>query len=153
MPGPSTQRRSQRVINRSPLPPRSKPLKRSTTPIRKVNPTAKAKRVVKLRKHYASAEYKAARKAQLEVAEGQCEATHILGRDGNFMAALLPDEPWGDYIADARRCPATTGLQFHETDYGSDLGLIRPIRGVILCKADHQYIEMTRHPTRQRTWA
>lgn len=51
------------------------------------------------------------------------------------------------------RCPTTEGLEFHEIHYGSTLGLIRPIKGVMLCRPDHHSIEMIRHPTRQRKWA
>jgi hypothetical protein len=129
-------------MKRAPMPPRS-------TPIRKVNPEAKAKRVAKQKRHYASAEYKAARKAQMVVAGGQCEAWHLYGEDLSWVGIQIPGEKVQSYrVIDRLRCQETTALQFHELEYGSDLGLQRPITGVMLCQSDHQYIEMTRHPTR-----
>ena len=131
---------------------RNKPLKRSTTP-RKVNPKAKAKRVAKLKKHYASAEYKAARKEAMKRAEGQCEARHIIDDHLRWTAVVIPSDTLFPDNRDPcfiRRCPNTEELEFHETHYGSKVGVIRSIKGFILCKSDQQYIELRGHPTRHQ---
>jgi hypothetical protein len=122
-------------LKRSPLPPRSKPLKRST-PIRKVNPEAKAKRVAKQRKHYASAEYKAARKEAMERAGNQCEWR-------------FEDHPYLGVAVMYGRCESTEALEAHHLRYPKS----RPLRSSdleILCRCHHQLTEAFDHPTRHQ---
>lgn len=117
----------------------------STTKIKKVNPERAKKRGEKKRKHYASPEYKAARKAQMVEADGQCE----------FIVQIpMADFHWahrtrGRTHVDVR-CPQVDHLQFHEEHYGSDLGIIREIRGKMYCPRHHAFVERRDHPTRQR---
>ena len=103
---------------------RSKPLKRSTKPIRQVNPTAKSKRVKKLKQHYASAEYKAARKEAMERAGGRCEYAVI------FL-----------------RCVEMEHLEAHHRCYPKS----RPLEAsdlLICCRYHHNFLEKRDHPTR-----
>lgn len=117
----------------------------------KVNPTRKAKRAVKARRHYASKEYREAREKAMAQSKGRCEARHVINRKtGERVAVLLPGETfnqgYGSYAI--VRCGVTERLHFHEVVYGSDVGLIREITGCMACPQDHGYIERTRHPTR-----
>lgn len=128
---------------------RSSPVARSGKAIPKINVKAKAKRAVKARKHYASPEYKAAKAVRMKIAGRQCEALHVLDLYGQFVAQLLPGEQRTLHPEHRlRRCPNVHRLSYHETEYGSDLGILREIDGFILCEGDHGYIERTRHPTR-----
>lgn len=143
-------------MKRTPLSRGTSQLKRS--PLKKVNTERKAKRVTSKRKHYASPEYKAARKEQVKISGGRCEAIHVSNLIGSLCAILLPtDQKYqeGDsihfYGSLSRRCTETEKLQFHETSYGSKTGLKRSIKGVMLCPCDHSWIELTRHPHRQRS--
>lgn len=139
-------------MKRTPLKRGTSQLKRS--PLKKVNTERKAKRDKNKRKHYASPEYKAARKEQVKVSGGQCEAVHVFDQNYRLAAVLLPEEsiplPEGVTGGAVIRCLMHAHLEFHELNYGSDIGLIRAIKGVMLCPSDHQYIEVTRHPHRQR---
>lgn len=118
----------------------------------KVNVKQVAKRKTKQRKHYASAEYKAARDEARQRSGGQCEVIHAFDANGWPIAVLLPGEEAPKAAHRVQRCPLTmvdTPLHFHEEDYGSDLGIIRAIKGFIACPHDHAWIERTRHPTRR----
>lgn len=124
--------------------------------LRAVNPAREAKRQKKTRKHYNSPEYKAARAERMVISGGRCEVWHLSDADMRLAAVMLPGEDPPFRINDPEkwflsRCPRTTTLEFHEEHYGSDVGMVRPITGYICCDVDHQYIEMTRHPTRHRT--
>lgn len=115
-----------------------------------VNEKAKSKRSKNMRTHYASPEYKAAKLAQLEHAGHQCETLHVFNTTTGIRTMVLPGEltePLPPTILVAR-CTETERLEFHETEYGSDVGIIREIAGVIVCPPDHQFFEMTRHWTR-----
>lgn len=135
------------------------PLKRKTR-LRPSGPT-KAKKVAKLKKHYASAEYKAARAERMDLAQGRCEARYIFLKEPSglrLFTILLPGEEMPVRINNPElwyesRCPLKARLQFHEVHYGSKIGLQRAIEGFIVCDTDHQYIEMTRFPHRHRAWA
>lgn len=127
---------------------RSSPVARSQKAIPKINVKAKAKRAIKARKHYASKAYRDAKNVAHARANGQCEGIHAICIAANLMRVFLPGEAIPSIYEPPRRCPMTTTLQFHETEYGSDLGIIREIDGFILCEGDHGYIERTRHPTR-----
>jgi 5-methylcytosine-specific restriction endonuclease McrA len=119
-----------RPMKISPLPPRSKPLKRSTTPIRKVNPVAKAKRVKKQKAFYSSAAWKKLRKEALERA-GHCCEQKLLGQLGYDM-----------------RCEETMGLQVHHKTYARFGGKELPEDLQVLCKRHHEWTEIIDHPTR-----
>jgi hypothetical protein len=101
-------------------------LKRSTK-IRKVNPTAKAKRVKKLKQHYASAEYKAARKEAIKRAGRQCEYVHV---DMLYY-----------------RCEETEKLEAHHLRYPKNRALTSDDLE-IRCRVHHHLTEMVDHPTR-----
>jgi hypothetical protein len=131
-----------------PLPRPTKPLPRSTQPIAKVNPDRLAKRHTKQRQHYASKAYKDARTIAHGRACGQCEALYAR-TVGEVATPFLPSDTIPARYTVLARCPMTTTLEFHETEYGSDLGILREIDGYILCERDHAYIERTRHPTRR----
>lgn len=90
-------------------------IKRSTKPIRKVNPKAKAKRVIGYRKMLASKEYRSARAEAMERAGNRCEG----------MAGNLADTTF--------RCEGTENLHAHHLSYpktrqlaASDLQILCP---------------------------
>lgn len=116
---------------------RSKPLKRSLTPIRKVNPTAKAKRVARQKKYYASSAWKLIRSDALDRANHRCEYVECWG---------FPFVEVGTrrYL----RCETTTGLQVHHKTYARFGGEELPDDLQVLCKIHHEEIEMRDHPTR-----
>lgn len=125
-------------------------LKRSTIPIRKVNPTTKAKRVAKQRKHYASAEYKAARKEAMARAGNQCECVmkssneYSLRRPWRLMELDIVD--WETMHI---RCGETEHLEAHHLCYPKS----RPLTSddlEIRCRVHHHLTEMVDHPTRHR---
>lgn len=143
-------------MRRTPLKRGTSQLKRS--PLKKVNTERRAKREGNKRKHYASPEYKAARKEQVKVSGGRCEAIHVFNWLGTLIATLLPNdklyrEGYGIHFLGSvsRRCSEIEKLQFHETSYGSKTGTIRAIKGVMCCLHDHAWTEATRHPHRQRS--
>lgn len=120
-------------------------------PLKKVNVEREATRRKDYKKHLASPEYKAARAEAMKRSGGRCEASHVWDCEWRLITVLLPSDnhkSWDNQRV--VRCDYGEGLQFHETDYGSDLGIIREIQGFMFCKNDHEYIEMTRHPTRKR---
>lgn len=87
----------------------------------------------------------------MKVAGGQCEGRYIVNDDLKLAHVVLPCNallPDNDDPFLVSRCPNREYLEFHETQYGSTMGLQRSIQGFMLCKGCHQYIEMTRHPTR-----
>lgn len=142
-----------RTAIKSGKPPQRKTrLKAGTSKLAPVNVKQKAKRKIKQAKHYASAEYKAAREERVLLSRGQCEAVHIFDAlTGVLLGVRLPGDPSKLLSSEvAMRCPIAHGLIFHETHYGSDVGIIREIQGVMLCEDDNAYIETTRHPTRGR---
>lgn len=119
------------------------------TKLANVNPVREAERRKDKKAHYASPEYKAARADALQRSGWRCEVRHLFDKDGRLVGMLLPGEKGPSMLGYACRCPLTDTLEFHETNYGSTLGILRDIQGVICCKADHQYIEATRHSTRK----
>lgn len=105
---------------------RKTPIKKSAKPIRTVNPTAKAKRVARQKRHYASVEYKAARKEAMERAGNRCEYAVI------FL-----------------RCGEMERLEAHHVHYPKS----RPLEAsdlVILCRRHHHLLEVRDHPTRHQ---
>jgi hypothetical protein len=122
-------------MKHSPLPPRKKALTRSTKPIRKVNPTAKAKRVAKQKAFYSSAAWKKIRKAALERAGNQCEAIAHWNINGEVYKV---------------RCLETTQLQVHHKSYARFGGTELPTDLVCYCYAHHSLVEMRDHPTRHQ---
>lgn len=113
---------------------RKKALKRSTK-IRKVNPTAKAKRVAKQKKHYASSAWKLIRTDALDRANHRCEYV----------------EAWGFPFVEAGtwryiRCKATTDLQVHHKTYARFGGEELPDDLQALCPYHHRMLEATLRP-------
>lgn len=129
---------------------RSNPLKRSTKPIRKVNPIAKAKRVAKQRKHYASAEYKAARKEAMERAGKQCE--YIMESNVDYSLRrpwVLMEVDEHDWDTGLIRCGETEKLEAHHLRYPKTRALTSDDLE-IRCTYHHHLTEMVDHPTRHQ---
>jgi hypothetical protein len=136
-----------RVIRKSYLKRSQKPISRSAIrkktrkPIRKVNPKAKAKRVVRYKKMLASPEYRAARKEAMERAGNQCEGMLAMRIDPVSVKVI------GDGISNAAawfytytRCTVTESLHAHHLRYPKS----RPIEASdlkILCRFHHEFAE------------
>lgn len=113
-------------------------IKRSTKPIRKVNPKAKAKRVIGYRKMLASKEYKAARAEAMERAGDRCEATiDVYDTSCGKITRVY-----------TQRCAWRWDLHAHHLRYPK----VRPLAASdlkILCKHHHEQAESLKpHKTR-----
>lgn len=109
----------------------TKPLPRSTAPIKKVNAKAAEKRRSSYRKHLASPEYKRARREAMERSGGECEHSFVHAPSGMII-----------------RCPETEYLHAHHRAYPKS----RPLDQhdlQILCPYHHAMIEARDHPTRR----
>ena len=104
-------------------------------PLPKSNPRQATKRKERMRKWYASAEWKRQRKESLELAEYRCEQTGP--PIGTFGVTIV-----------VSRCEETTNLHVHELRY--KFGKSNPKDRQVLCMAHHELVEMRDHPTRQR---
>lgn len=128
---------------------RKKALTRSTTPIRKVNPEAKAKRVANQKRHYASAEYKAARKEALKRSGGFCEyeeRRHPNCVTGSTFYGMY-NEMMNTIVV--TRCTERDRLEAHHLSYPKS----RPLEGsdlLMVCRRHHNFLEKRDHPTRHQ---
>ena len=138
------------TMKRTPMNPRSKPLRadpknakawkdRSRKPL-KPNAVRQAKRDARMRKWYASAEWKRQRQESLELAGHRCEYSSPIFVDGEGR----PIEFLGTY-----RCAETTHLHVHEIRYKFEKS--EPKDRVVYCKAHHELVELRDHPTRRRS--
>lgn len=111
-------------------------------PIRKVNPKAKAKRIVRYRKMLSGKEYKAARSEALERAGDRCEwnATDGLQDTVGKWFGVGNKTDRDPFRNDPSRCEMTTELQAHHLRYPKS----RPVAVtdlVILCNWHHRQAE------------
>ena len=124
------------TMKRTPMNPRSKPLRadpknakawkdRSRKPL-KPNAVRQAKRDARMRKWYASAEWKRQRQESLELAGHRCQYHRI-----------------------DMRCGMTDCLQVHELRYRFEKST--PHDRIVLCKTHHDLVELRDHPTRRRS--
>lgn len=138
------------TMKRSSLPQRKKPLKRSTTPIRKVNPTAKAKRVAKQKAFYSSTAWKKLRKEALERAGHFCQFQEYNRPTCVTAASFLGAYEEMNNTIVIRLCQAREGLQVHHKTNARFGGKERPEDLQVLCKYHHELVEMRDHPTRHQ---
>ena len=113
-----------------------KPLKK--TKLAKLNVRQEAKRKAKMRKWYASAEYKRQRKESLDLAGQRCE----------YRSEYQAQYGDGTRLRVETRCGTTEGLHMHELRYKFEKST--PADRIILCKAHHELVELRDHPTRRR---
>ena len=117
-------------------------IKRSTKPIRKVNPKAKAKRKIAYRKMLAGKEYKAARAEAMARAGNRCE----LWWSWTTYHDPYPGLPFTHTAAsaalttNAQRCEAVEGLHAHHKSYPKSRKLLASDL-TICCKPHHEYLE------------
>lgn len=123
-------------------------IKKSTKPIRKVNPVAKAKRDARNAKDRRSPHVKEIRRQAFERAGNQCE--YRMARESGISMHL----GHGAWIHNMKvvRCFATEALELHHLHYPK----VRPL-GLqdvqILCRAHHREAESRKlHKANRRTW-
>lgn len=137
------------IPHRKPLPRSKHPiqrkswLKRSTKPIRKSNPKAKAKRTAGYRKMLSGKEYKAARKEAMARAGNRCEwndTDALLRWDGGPPFGVGAKTERDPFRNDPSRCEMMTELHAHHLCYPKS----RPVAAsdlAILCNWHHRAAE------------
>jgi len=109
-------------------------------PLKKVNVERQAKRKARMRKWYASPEWKRQRAESLELAGHRCQ----YAGDGMFFRRVVSPSVI-EY--EPARCIAVSGLQVHEIRYKFEKST--PADRIVYCKEHHELVEMRDHPTRR----